>query len=236
MEELAARKRRWGIGATVAALAAVALLIVTFQHGLQDTGMHTGETNDFDGDKYTQVFGLFLLTLFVGAFSLGNFGRWRMRARSLKHPVSLRLQANSEERFNIWLAELETDDPDHHAEIVEWFRQVEWARQEKVRIERERQAALRARSSSESLDPWGPGGIFDPKAGQMRAERANAWTSNLNPTPESYLRQQEQPRQAAYQASQNASRSEPTCYICGMPGAASTASGWMCGLHADGLL
>ncbi|SVB87255.1 uncharacterized protein METZ01_LOCUS240109 [marine metagenome] len=236
MEKVAARKRRWGIGATVAALAAVALLIVTFQHGLQDVGMHTG-------DKYTQVFGLFLLTLFVGAFSLGNFGRWRTLARSLKPPVSPRLQANSEERFNAWLEDLETTDPDHHAEIVEWFRQVEWARQEEARIERERQARLRARSASQEWPSVG-GGLYDPNVGwvrgeranAIRAERANAWTSYLNPTQESYPQQQEQARQAAYQPSQNASRSEPTCVFCDRPGMHQTASGLMCGIHLHHLM
>ena len=63
------------------------------------------------------------------------------------------------------------------------------------------------------------------------------WQRNFNPkpTPESHPPGAGH-RQAAYQPSQNASRSEPTCYICGMPGSASTASGWMCGLHAHGLL
>ena len=178
----------------------------------------------------SKITGIFLLTLFVGAFSLGNFGRWRTRARSLKHPVSLRLQANSEERFNAWLADLETDDPDHHAEIVEWFRQ------EEARIERERQARLRARSSSESLDPFGPGGFLDRDATRIRAERANAWASNFHSTPESYPQQQEQARQAAYQPSQNASRSEPTCVFCDRPGMHQTASGWMCGIHLHHLM
>ena len=56
------------------------------------------------------------------------------------------------------------------------------------------------------------------------------------PTPESYPQQQEQARQAAYQPSQNASRSEPTCVFCDRPGMHQTASGLMCGIHLHHLM
>jgi hypothetical protein len=197
VKELTAKKPIWEIRARVTALIAVVLLIVTFVHGNKDVGMHTG-------DKYIQVFGLLALTCIFGMYSRYAFSRRNNCIRFLKHPVSQRLRANSEERFNIWLTDLETTDPDHHAEIVDWFRRVEQARQqEEARIERERQASIASWQIVLSSTP-----------------AASDWQRNFDPKPMPEFHHDYEPdrrRQAAFDTSRNANQTGQTGRQCHMP-------------------
>ena len=239
LDEVTAKKEKLRVRAPVAALIAVALLIVTFVHGYKDVGMDTD-------DKYAQVMALIFLTLLFGAYSIGALLRCATLIDFLKHPVSPRLRANSEARFNAWLANLETTDPDHHGEIVEWFRQVELARQqEEARLERERQEARRrealaaAVSHVATLDRQ----RMDEQHRTEQAEREAYFATEKAKRHARYdesdrLRAEQAQRyeneraQAAYQASQNAR----TCVFCDRPGMHHTASGWMCGIHLHHLM
>jgi hypothetical protein len=239
LDEVTVKKEKLKARASVAALIAVALLIFAVVHGYQDVGADTG-------DKYNQVVGLLLLTFLFGAYSLGAFWRCGTFIIFLEHPVSPRLRANSEARFNAWLADLETTDPDHHGEIVEWFRQVELARrQEEARLERERQEARRRAALAAAISHVATL-EEQSREEQRREEQAKREAYFAAEKAERYARYDESDRlraeqaqryeneraQAAHQASQNVR----TCAFCDRPGMHQTASGWMCGIHLHHLM
>ncbi len=82
-----------------------------------------------------------------------------------------------------------------------------------------------------------PGPAEDVVTFAASSNTQSNWQRNFDPkpTPESHPPGAGH-RQAAYQPSQNASRSEPTCVFCGRPGMHQTASGLMCGIHLHHLM
>ena len=153
------------------------------------------------------------------------------------------LNARSFARFQLWLAELRSEDPKQHALIVKWFREDEL----KAERERHRQKAIRKLEAERARVR----AIAEMIAGQTAATEENeaaqraAWNeqrirdhdgADRRRAEANYQHEQEQARQAAYQASENARRSEPTCVFCDRPGMHHTASGWMCGIHLHHLM
>ncbi len=153
------------------------------------------------------------------------------------------LHARSVARFQLWLAELRSEDPKQHALIVKWFREDEL----KAERERHRQKAIRKLEAERARVR----AIAEMIAGQIAAAEENeaaqraAWNeqrirehdgADRRRAEANYQHEQEQARQAAYQASENARRSEPTCVFCDRPGMHHTASGWMCGIHLHHLM
>jgi hypothetical protein len=153
------------------------------------------------------------------------------------------LNSRSVARFQLWLAELRSEDPKQHALIVKWFREDEL----KAERERHRQKAIRKLEAERARVR----AIAEMIAGQIAAAEENeaaqraAWNeqrirdhdgADRRRAEANYQNGQEQARQAAYQASDNARRSEPTCVFCNRPGMHDTASGWMCGIHLHHLM
>ncbi len=158
------------------------------------------------------------------------------------------LNARSFARFQLWLAELRPEDPKQHALIVKWFRAGE-LKAERARVRKARARAFREELWEELRREWERSRVR--RARREEEQRLNAgW--NANRRDDQRIRElgdpdrrraeandqygQEQAHQAAYQASQDARRSEPTCKFCDRPGMHHTASGWMCGIHLHHLM
>ena len=148
------------------------------------------------------------------------------------------LNARSVARFQLWLAELRSEDPKQHALIVKWLRADE-LKAERARVQKARTRAL-------WKERWKGARAILEEARQLNVE----WYANR--PDDQRIRElgdpdrrraeandqygQEQAHQAAHQASDNARRSEPTCVFCNRPGMHQTASGWMCGIHLHHLM
>ena len=146
------------------------------------------------------------------------------------------LNARSVARFQLWLAELRSEDPKQHAVIVKWLRADE-LKAERARVQKERTRARRK-------EGWGIVG-----RALLEAARQPRWRPR--PPVMQYLELgdadrrkaeandqygHEQAHQTAHQVSDNARRSEPTCCFCDRPGMHQTASGSMCGIHLHHLM
>ena len=158
------------------------------------------------------------------------------------------IRARSVARFQRWLAGLRLKDPQQHESIVNWLRGEELGaekerhrqeailrEQERLRIEQEeRRRKFAAMTASISFEP-----IRANEQPQMDNEAKQRDRHELGYREHDYEgdRRRAEANEQARQARQEASRaSGPTCVFCNQPGIASTASGWMCGLHAQGLL
>ena len=163
------------------------------------------------------------------------------------------IRARSVARFQRWLAGLRLKDPQQHESVVNWLREEELGaererhRQEAILREQERlriEKAERWRQIGEML--YSISAALQPTS--IEPERANEQPQMDNEAKQRDRRElgysehdyegDRRRAEANEQARQEASRraSGPTCVFCNQPGIASTASGWMCGLHAQGLL
>ena len=153
------------------------------------------------------------------------------------------LNARSVARFQLWLAELRSEDPKQHALIVKWLR----ANELKAEQERRHQEAIRKLEAEKKAQTWARWERrfdlwFKFVEGWDAAERDRQDRNRNLPVADRRRAEandqygQEQAHQAAYQASENARRSEPTCVFCDRPGMHHTASGWMCGIHLHHLM
>ena len=117
--------------------------------------------------------------------------------------------------------------------------------QEKRYQEQERKAASAAWTAQHHA-AWNEQRIREHDEGDRRRAEANYQYEQEQDRQAAYQAsedarrseqaRQDQARQAAYQASQDARRSGPTCEFCDRPGMHQTASGWMCGIHLDHLM
>jgi len=156
------------------------------------------------------------------------------------------IRARSVARFQRWLAGLRLKDPQQHESIVNWLRGEELGaererhrqeailrEQERLRIEKaERWQQIGAALASVSFEP-----VRANEQSQMDNEARQRDRRELGHSEHDYegdRRRAEANEQARQEASRRASG--PTCVFCDRPGIASTASGWMCGIHAQGLL
>ena len=149
------------------------------------------------------------------------------------------LNSRSVARFQLWLAELRSEDPKQHA-FLKWFLENE------LKAERERrdQEAIRKLEAEKKAQTWARwerrlDKYFEWDAANM--ERGPQRTRHLHAADRRRAEAndqhgQEKARQAVYQASGSARRSEPTCVFCDRPGMHDTASGWMCGIHLHHLM
>jgi len=147
------------------------------------------------------------------------------------------INARSVARFQRWLAGLRLKDPQQHELIVKWLREEELgAERERHRQEailREQQQRLAQEQAIAQAIANRNRAIANQNVKQDRVQHGAA---DRRVTDANSRNQQEQIRQEASHTSQGSGHSGPTCVFCDRPGIASTASGWMCGIHAQGLL
>lgn len=149
------------------------------------------------------------------------------------------IRARSVARFQRWLEGLRLKDPQQHESIVNWLREEElgaererhrqeatlWAKWERF----ERIIQFMEMFSSRSIE------VGANEQPQMDNEANSGIGTNWDRGHD--YEGDRRRAEANEQARQEASRSSgPTCVFCNQPGIASTASGWMCGIHAQGLL
>jgi hypothetical protein len=147
-------------------------------------------------------------------------------------------------RFQRWLAELGMTDPEKHALIVKWFQDNE------LKDERERQrqeAEARARLERESRARVLAESLEIVEVGKEANERGTSETlyqqtiaKHQSEADEAERRRVEwhhqHQQQYNYQVSEDNSSSDTKCVFCDRSGMHKTASGWMCGIHLDGLM
>ena len=166
----------------------------------------------------------------------------RIVSAGLYYPCQ-KIHKRSVARFRQWHGSVGSTDPRLYAEVVNWLQRErqhwEEREQERLRIEKEEKEE-RWRNFGEAMAS--ASASFDRQARaneQSRMDNEARQRDRHEPGYRGHDYEGDRRRaEANEQARQEASRraSGPTCVFCNQPGIASTASGWMCGLHAQGLL
>ena len=193
-------------------------------------------------DEDTLLF--FMAAIWVAAgFAVGFLKKAASYKQIINAGVTYRcewLHKRSVARFRQWHGSVGSTDPRLYAEVVNWLQRErqhwEEREQERLRIEKEE----RWRNFGEAMAS--ASASFDRQARaneQSRMDNEARQRDRHEPGYRGHDYEGDRRRaEANEQARQEASRraSGPTCVFCNQPGIASTASGWMCGLHAQGLL
>tara|TARA_B100000315_G_scaffold182668_1_gene171619 strand:- start:100 stop:912 length:813 start_codon:yes stop_codon:yes gene_type:complete len=213
-------------------LACVASLVVSCNNSTGD---------EFDPGAFIVAMGATWVTAFL---AMGFFAAAASYKQIVNAGVTYRwewIYERSVARFNQWHGSLGSTDPRLYAEVATWLQRERQHAEEMARlaaIQRAQEAAAAEQRYQE-----------ERRAAEQRNQERER---DLQMQRDKEARQQDRKEQgyrehdyegdrrraeANEQARQEASRaSGPTCVFCDRPGIASTASGWMCGLHAQGLL
>jgi hypothetical protein len=250
------RRRVMNVMSGLSALACVSLFFV---------GATTDTGRDFDVDAFFIVMGAGLVALlfFCGFIIKGDSYRQIVNAGvTYRWPW---IYKRSVARFEQWLGSMGSTDPHLYAEVVNWLQRERQHAEEMARLAAIQRAQEAAEDEQRYQEQRYQEQERKAASAAWTAQHHAAWNEqrirehderDRRRTGANYQYEQEQARQAAFyesdrlraeqaqryeneqarQAGRMDRRTNPTCYICGKPGAASTASGWMCGLHTDGLL
>ena len=195
-----------------------------------------GETPIWNIGIWGSVISFFVLV--VTAFASNEPDR--IVSAGLYYPCQ-KIHQRSVARFNQWHGAMGSTDPHLYAEVVNWLQRERQHAEEMARlaaIQRAQEAAAAEQRYQEERRAAEQRNQERERDLQMQRDKEARQRDRHEPGYRGHDYEGDRRRaEANEQARQEASRaSGPTCVFCNQPGIASTASGWMCGLHAQGLL